>query len=99
MTRKSILCSASLRISFFLELYWTIIFQGTRGLSVIGIMSPRTKLLATRREHFAGDKMKLLASALGQCHFDYSCSSLFPELDKKKTAVKNCLEIRTTCSC
>ena len=53
-------------------------------------VSSRTKFLARKRKYLDAETMKLLASALVQCHLDYSCSSWYSGLTQK---TKNNLQI------
>jgi len=53
------------------------------AIKVIKKISSRTKFMARKGKYLDGETMKLLATALVQCHFDYACSSWYSGLSKK----------------
>jgi len=50
---------------------------------IIEKVSPRTKFLTRKSNYLDNKTMKLLASALVQCHLDYACASWYSNLTKK----------------
>jgi hypothetical protein len=46
-------------------------------------ISSRTKFLSRKSKYLDRETMKMLASALVQCHFDYACTSWYSSLTKK----------------
>ena len=67
------------------ESYLGSILDGTLGgvstaNKVLGKVNARTKFLARKSKLIDKDSMKVLATALIQCHFDYASTSWFGSL-------------------
>jgi len=54
-----------------------------KASKIIEKVSSRTTFLTRKSKYLDNETMKLLASALIQCHLDYACASLYSNLTKK----------------